>query len=69
MLGRCRCLLVVVLVEKGIERAVGEEMAVGSLFDNGSVLDDEDYVGVSDSGQPVGDHNKDLFGALFSIVA
>jgi hypothetical protein len=48
--------------EFGVEAAAGEEFFVAAALDDAAALEDEDFVGVADGGDPVGD---DETGAVF----
>src|SRR3984957_14691142 len=45
-------------VEQGIAAALAQELVVAAGFDNKTVLDDENVVGVHDRRQPVGDDDR-----------
>ena len=50
-------------VEVGVVGVEGEELVVGSLFDDPTAVEDHDAVGASDGGESMGD-DKD--GAVFA---
>jgi len=46
------------VVEAGVDATGGDELIVGSAFDDPTVIDDGDLVGVADRGQAVGDDDR-----------
>src|SRR5581483_7376403 len=47
-----------VAVQRGVEAAPLEQLAVGALLDDAAVLEDDDQVGVADGRQAVGDDER-----------
>ena len=44
--------------EFGVEASCGPQLVVATPFDDASVVEDDDLVGVHDRGEPVGDHDR-----------